>query len=65
MKKPTITVPTTKQLARLAEMEQMVVEQDTSLTSLTHKLKVLTAELEKQRQATATQTKEYTALTSK
>uniref|UniRef100_A0A8B9GSI1 Centrosomal protein 290 n=1 Tax=Astyanax mexicanus TaxID=7994 RepID=A0A8B9GSI1_ASTMX len=52
MKKPTITVPTTKQLARLAELEQTVAEQDTSILSLTHKLKMLTAELEKQRQAT-------------
>uniref|UniRef100_A0A8B9GY27 Centrosomal protein 290 n=1 Tax=Astyanax mexicanus TaxID=7994 RepID=A0A8B9GY27_ASTMX len=50
--KPTITVPTTKQLARLAELEQTVAEQDTSILSLTHKLKMLTAELEKQRQAT-------------
>uniref|UniRef100_A0AAR2JDM0 Centrosomal protein 290 n=1 Tax=Pygocentrus nattereri TaxID=42514 RepID=A0AAR2JDM0_PYGNA len=58
--KPTISVPTTKQLARLAEMEQTVAEQDTSLSSLTHKLKVLTAELDKQRQATASQAKEHT-----
>ncbi|KAL7885493.1 hypothetical protein AOLI_G00057880 [Acnodon oligacanthus] len=61
MKKPTISVPTTKQLARLAEMEQTVAEQDTSLSSLTHKLKVLTAELDKQRQATASKAKEHTA----
>ncbi|KAL6480622.1 hypothetical protein MHYP_G00116550 [Metynnis hypsauchen] len=65
MKKPTISVPTTKQLARLAEMEQTVAEQDTSLSSLTHKLKVLTAELDKQRQATASQAKEHTAQISK
>ncbi|KAI4894866.1 hypothetical protein NFI96_019180 [Prochilodus magdalenae] len=65
MKKPTISVPTTKQLARLAEMEQTVAEQDTSLSSLTHKLKVLTAELEKQRQAAASQTKEHTAQIAK
>ncbi|XP_072519040.1 centrosomal protein of 290 kDa isoform X2 [Salminus brasiliensis] len=65
MKKPTISVPTTKQLARLAEMEQTVAEQDTSLSSLTHKLKMLTAELEKQRQATASQAKDHTAQTAK
>ncbi|XP_017573181.1 centrosomal protein of 290 kDa isoform X7 [Pygocentrus nattereri] len=65
MKKPTISVPTTKQLARLAEMEQTVAEQDTSLSSLTHKLKVLTAELDKQRQATASQAKEHTAQIAK
>uniref|UniRef100_A0AAR2KXK7 Centrosomal protein 290 n=1 Tax=Pygocentrus nattereri TaxID=42514 RepID=A0AAR2KXK7_PYGNA len=63
--KPTISVPTTKQLARLAEMEQTVAEQDTSLSSLTHKLKVLTAELDKQRQATASQAKEHTAQIAK
>ncbi|KAL7862850.1 hypothetical protein SRHO_G00118340 [Serrasalmus rhombeus] len=65
MKKPTISVPTTKQLARLAEMEQTVAEQDTSLSSLTHKLKFLTAELDKQRQATASQAKEHTAQIAK
>ncbi|XP_036424131.1 centrosomal protein of 290 kDa isoform X2 [Colossoma macropomum] len=65
MKKPTISVPTTKQLARLAEMEQTVAEQDTSLSSLTHKLKVLTAELDKQRQATASQAKEHVAQLAK
>ncbi|XP_049339916.1 centrosomal protein of 290 kDa isoform X6 [Astyanax mexicanus] len=65
MKKPTITVPTTKQLARLAELEQTVAEQDTSILSLTHKLKMLTAELEKQRQATASQAKDHTAQTAK
>uniref|UniRef100_W5KWW2 Centrosomal protein 290 n=1 Tax=Astyanax mexicanus TaxID=7994 RepID=W5KWW2_ASTMX len=65
MKKPTITVPTTKQLARLAELEQTVAEQDTSILSLTHKLKMLNAELEKQRQATASQAKDHTAQTAK
>uniref|UniRef100_A0AAY4CGZ3 BZIP domain-containing protein n=1 Tax=Denticeps clupeoides TaxID=299321 RepID=A0AAY4CGZ3_9TELE len=44
--KPTITVPTTMHLVHLAEMKQTVAEQDSSLSSLTDKLKVVTAELE-------------------
>ncbi|KAK6317889.1 hypothetical protein J4Q44_G00111800 [Coregonus suidteri] len=59
MKKPTITVPTTKHLVRLAEMEQTVVEQDRSLSSLTDRLKGLTAELDRQRNLTAMQAKEH------
>ncbi|MCI4380375.1 hypothetical protein PGIGA_G00239070 [Pangasianodon gigas] len=65
MKKPTLNIPTTKQMERLAEMEQMVAEQDTSLSSLTHKLKVLSAELERQRRVTASQAKEHAAQTAK
>uniref|UniRef100_A0A4W4EUZ0 Centrosomal protein of 290kDa coiled-coil region domain-containing protein n=1 Tax=Electrophorus electricus TaxID=8005 RepID=A0A4W4EUZ0_ELEEL len=65
MKKPTISVPTTKQLARLAEMEQTVAEQDTSLSSLTLKLKELTAELDKERQLTASQAQEHMAQMAK
>lgn len=49
MKKPCITTPTTKYLARLAELEQTVAEQENSLTTLMDKLKVKTAELDKQR----------------
>ncbi|MCJ8734467.1 hypothetical protein PDJAM_G00235690 [Pangasius djambal] len=65
MKKPTLNIPTTKQMERLAEMEQMVAEQDTSLSSLTHKLKVLSAELERQRHVKASQAKEHAAQTVK
>ncbi|XP_055047695.2 centrosomal protein of 290 kDa isoform X3 [Misgurnus anguillicaudatus] len=61
MKKPTITVPTSKHLARLAEMEQTVAEQDNSLSSLTHKLKAVTAGLDHQRQVTAAQAMEHAA----
>ncbi|XP_052399727.1 centrosomal protein of 290 kDa isoform X2 [Carassius gibelio] len=61
MKKPTITVPTNKHLVRLAEMEQTVAEQDNSLSSLTHKLKVVTAELDQQKQVTAAQAMEHAA----
>uniref|UniRef100_A0A4W5N3S0 Centrosomal protein 290 n=1 Tax=Hucho hucho TaxID=62062 RepID=A0A4W5N3S0_9TELE len=56
---PTITVPTTKHLVRLAEMEQTVVEQDRSLSSMTDRLKGLTAELDRQRNLTAMQAKEH------
>ncbi|KAJ8002717.1 hypothetical protein DPEC_G00161840 [Dallia pectoralis] len=59
MKKPTITVPTTKHLVRLAEMEQTVVDQDISLSSLTDRLKGLTAELDRQRNLTAMQAKDH------
>ena len=49
MKKPTIRVPTTKHLERLAELEQTVAEQDISLSSVTETLNVTTAELERQK----------------
>lgn len=65
MKKPTITVPTNKHLVRLAEMEQTVAEQDNSLSSLTHKLKVVIAELDQQRQLAATQAMEHAAETAR
>ncbi|XP_030637377.1 centrosomal protein of 290 kDa [Chanos chanos] len=59
MKKPTIAVPTSKHLVRLAEMEQTVAEQDNSLSSLTQKLRAVTAELDKQRQLSVLQAKEH------
>ncbi|XP_051548638.1 centrosomal protein of 290 kDa isoform X2 [Myxocyprinus asiaticus] len=65
MKKPTITVPTSKHLVRLAEMEQTVAEQDNSLSSLTHKLKIVTAELDQQRQVTAAHAMEHAAETAR
>nr|XP_019934441.1 PREDICTED: centrosomal protein of 290 kDa isoform X2 [Paralichthys olivaceus] len=51
MKKPTIKVPTSKHLERLAELEQTVAEQDLSLSSATEKLKLTTDELQRQRAA--------------
>ncbi|KAF0040361.1 hypothetical protein F2P81_006259 [Scophthalmus maximus] len=57
MKKPTISVPTSKHLERLAELEQTVAEQDLSLASATEKLKMTTAELERQRSAAVAQAK--------
>ncbi|KAA0724451.1 Centrosomal protein of 290 kDa [Triplophysa tibetana] len=64
-KKPTITVPTSKHLLRLAEMEQTVAEQDNSLSSLIQKLKTVTAELDHQRQVTAAQAMEHAAGTAR
>ncbi|KAG1939138.1 centrosomal protein of 290 kDa [Pimephales promelas] len=65
MKKPTLTVPTNKHLVRLAEMEQTVTEQDNSLSSLTHKLRGVIAELDQQRQLAAAQAIEHAAETSR
>ncbi|KAA0705139.1 Centrosomal protein of 290 kDa [Triplophysa tibetana] len=61
MKKPTITVPNSKHLLRLAEMEQTVAEQANSLSSLTQKLKTVTTELDHQRQVTAAEAMEHAA----
>ncbi|XP_070763229.1 centrosomal protein of 290 kDa [Enoplosus armatus] len=65
MKKPTIRVPTTKHLERLAELEQTVAEQDISLSSVTEKLNLTTAELERQRAAMETQAKKHADKMSK
>ncbi|XP_056138359.1 centrosomal protein of 290 kDa [Lampris incognitus] len=59
LKKPSIGVPTSKHLIRLAEMEQTMVEQDSSISSLSERLKVATAELERQRVALAMQSKDH------
>ncbi|KAL6106276.1 cep290 [Pungitius sinensis] len=65
MKKPTIRVPTTKHLERLAELEQTVAEQDASLSSTTEKLKLATGELERQRVAMETLAKRHAGDMSK
>ncbi|XP_040893439.1 centrosomal protein of 290 kDa isoform X2 [Toxotes jaculatrix] len=65
MKKPIIKVPTSKHLERLAELEQTVAEQDLSLSSATEKLKLTTAELERQRTAMETQAKKHAEEMSK
>lgn len=65
MKKPTIKVPTTKHLERLAELEQTVAEQDISLSSATEKLNLTTAELERQRISMETLVKKHTDEVSK
>lgn len=59
MKKPTISLPTSKHLERLAELEQMVTEQDISLSSIMEKLKLTAAELERERVAMETQAKKH------
>ncbi|XP_072002625.1 centrosomal protein of 290 kDa isoform X2 [Engystomops pustulosus] len=51
MKKPTLEVPSSAHVMRLAEMEQTVAEQDISLSTLSNKLKNVTAELERQKQS--------------
>ncbi|XP_041651397.1 centrosomal protein of 290 kDa isoform X2 [Cheilinus undulatus] len=65
MKKPTLKVPTTKHLERLAELEQTVADQDISLSSVTENLHRTTAELERQTAAIETQAKKYTEEMSK
>ncbi|XP_066447592.1 centrosomal protein of 290 kDa isoform X2 [Eleutherodactylus coqui] len=50
MRKPTLQVPSSAHLMRMAEMEQTVAEQDISLSTLSNKLKDVTGELERQKQ---------------
>uniref|UniRef100_A0A665VQG8 Centrosomal protein 290 n=1 Tax=Echeneis naucrates TaxID=173247 RepID=A0A665VQG8_ECHNA len=57
MKKSSIRVPTSKHLERLAELEQMVAEQEFSLSTATEKLKLTAAELERERAGMETQAK--------
>ncbi|CAI5785693.1 Centrosomal protein 290 [Podarcis lilfordi] len=59
VKKPSLAVPANKHLIRLAEMEQTVAEQDTSLASLLNKLKKTSSELQKQKQITLAKIKEF------
>ncbi|XP_051917156.1 centrosomal protein of 290 kDa-like isoform X2 [Hippocampus zosterae] len=59
MKKPSIVIPTSKHLDRMAELEQTVVEQDVSLMSVTNKLKMATVELEQVKMAMDTQAKKH------
>uniref|UniRef100_A0A665VRH7 Centrosomal protein 290 n=1 Tax=Echeneis naucrates TaxID=173247 RepID=A0A665VRH7_ECHNA len=54
MKKSSIRVPTSKHLERLAELEQMVAEQEFSLSTATEKLKLTAAELERERMTLTT-----------
>ncbi|XP_072257323.1 centrosomal protein of 290 kDa [Pyxicephalus adspersus] len=50
MKRPTLEVPSSTHLLRLADMEQTVAEQDNSLSALSSKLKSVTSDLEHQKQ---------------
>lgn len=55
MQKPAVVIPDSKHLAQLAELEQTVVEKEISLASVTEKLKLANAEIERQRSAMETQ----------
>ncbi|XP_078805358.1 centrosomal protein of 290 kDa isoform X10 [Oryzias latipes] len=65
MKKPTIRLPTSQHLERLAELEQTVTEQEISLGSITEKLKKASSELEKQRITMETQARKHKDDTAK
>lgn len=52
-------MPTNKHLERLAELEQMVAEQDVSLSSTAGRLNVTAAELERQRTTMEAQAKKH------
>uniref|UniRef100_A0A8C5E3W5 Centrosomal protein of 290kDa coiled-coil region domain-containing protein n=1 Tax=Gouania willdenowi TaxID=441366 RepID=A0A8C5E3W5_GOUWI len=52
---PTLRVASSQHLERLAELEQTLAEQDISLSSVTEKLKLTSAELELMRSATEAQ----------
>ncbi|KAK7881896.1 hypothetical protein WMY93_030305 [Mugilogobius chulae] len=55
MKKPAFKVPSSKHLERLAELEQTTMEQELSLSSLTEKLQIRSAELERVQKEQQTQ----------
>ncbi|XP_048790573.1 centrosomal protein of 290 kDa isoform X2 [Lagopus muta] len=59
MEDPSLSLNSNKHFARLAEMEQTVVEQDNSLASLVGKLKKTSSDLEKQKQITMMKIKEF------
>ncbi|XP_055971464.1 centrosomal protein of 290 kDa [Sorex fumeus] len=59
LKQAPTPVPTNKHFIRLAEMEQTVAEQDDSLSSLLMKLKIVSQELEKQKEITKLKIKEF------
>uniref|UniRef100_A0A670YGZ1 Centrosomal protein 290 n=1 Tax=Pseudonaja textilis TaxID=8673 RepID=A0A670YGZ1_PSETE len=56
---PSLAVPASKHLIRLAELEQTIAEQDSSLNSLLSKLKKASSDLQKQKQITAVKIKEF------
>ncbi|XP_026549353.1 centrosomal protein of 290 kDa isoform X2 [Notechis scutatus] len=59
IRKPSLAVPASKHLIRLAELEQTIAEQDSSLNSLLSKLKKASSDLQKQKQITAVKIKEF------
>ncbi|KAM3609329.1 uncharacterized protein V6R79_013026 [Siganus canaliculatus] len=65
MKKPTLRVPTTNHLERLAELEQTVAEQDIALASVTEKLNLTSAELDTLKTSMEAQAEKHTDELSK
>ncbi|KAF1540509.1 hypothetical protein FQV10_0000425, partial [Eudyptes schlegeli] len=59
VKKTSLSLSNSKHFLRLAEMEQTVAEQDSSLASLVGKLKKTSSDLEKQKQITLMKIKEF------
>ncbi|KAF1429085.1 hypothetical protein FQV23_0008769, partial [Spheniscus humboldti] len=59
VKKTSLSLSNNKHFLRLAEMEQTVAEQDSSLASLVGKLKKTSSDLEKQKQITLMKIKEF------
>ncbi|XP_058045528.1 centrosomal protein of 290 kDa isoform X2 [Ahaetulla prasina] len=59
IQKPSLAVPASKHLIRLAELEQTIAEQDSSLNSLLSKLKKTSSDLQKQKQITAVKINEF------
>ncbi|NXU73071.1 CE290 protein, partial [Oreotrochilus melanogaster] len=62
MKKTSLPLSNNNYFLRIAEMEQIVAEQDNSLASLVEKLKKTSSELEKQKEITLMETKEFEAV---
>ncbi|KAG2460086.1 CE290 protein, partial [Polypterus senegalus] len=65
IKTRTISLPTSRNLARFAEMELILAEQENSLSVFAEKLKRTTAELDKQKQITFEKIKEHEKQKSK
>ncbi|XP_009282623.1 PREDICTED: centrosomal protein of 290 kDa [Aptenodytes forsteri] len=59
VKKTSLSLSNSKHFLRLAEMEQTVAEQDSSLASLVGKLKKTSSDLEKQKQITLMKIKQF------
>ncbi|XP_032076483.1 centrosomal protein of 290 kDa isoform X2 [Thamnophis elegans] len=59
IQKPSLAVPASKHLIRVAELEQTIAEQDSSLNSLLSKLKKTSSDLQKQKQITAVKINEF------
>ncbi|XP_061531859.1 centrosomal protein of 290 kDa-like isoform X2 [Phycodurus eques] len=59
MKNPSMATSTSKHMDRVAELEQMVAEQDVSLASVNRKLQMAAAESERHKAALETQAKKH------